>query len=238
MITATLPRVLGVYEVCARFRDETAQYLRGESESDQYNQEVIRRAVVERDEVCWEQLYGVYHDQVLYWCRQAGARWIDDPEEMVALTWEKFWRCYTPEKFAASPGAGGALRYLKMCARSVVVDAARRRAALQRLGTEGHQHAAAVLAPDEELAGIDARDRFWAIVESCLRDDRERALMRLMFELGLRSADVQACRPELFPTVADVYRTTRNILDRLRRNRDLAVWLGEGGLETAASRGW
>jgi DNA-directed RNA polymerase specialized sigma24 family protein len=222
-----------VLEVCARFREETARYLRGEAESDQYNQEVIRRAVMDGDDICWRELYTVYHDQVLHWCRQAGARWIDDPEEMVALTWEKFWRCYTPEKLAASPGAGGALRYLKMCARSVVIDAARRRAALQRIDLGATDHADASLSPDESLAEEDARLIFWEIVESCLRDEREHVLVTLMFEVGLRSADVQAARPELFPTVADVYRTTRNILDRLRRNRDLQAWLAEGGLDVA-----
>jgi hypothetical protein len=153
----------------------------------------------------------------------------------VALTWEKFWRCYTPEKLAASPGAGGALRYLKMCARSVVVDAARRRAALQRIDHDGEDRPDDSLSPDDSLAEEDARMIFWEIVDGCLRDDRERLLVQLMFEIGLRSADVQAARPDLFPTVADVYRTTRNILDRLRRSRDLQAWLAEGGLDVGPS---
>jgi hypothetical protein len=123
-----------------------------------------------------------------------------------------------------------------MCARSVVVDAARRRAALQRTAHDDQDRAATAPAPDDALADADARQIFWEIVQGCLREERERLLVQLMFELGLRSAEVQAARPDLFPTVADVYRTTRNILDRLRRNRDLQAWLAEGDLDVRLSR--
>jgi hypothetical protein len=46
--------------------------------------------------------------------------------------------------------------------------------------------------------------------------------------LGLTSAEVQRRRPDLFPAVGEVYRVTRNLLDRLRRSPEMARWMREG----------
>ncbi len=54
-------------------------------------------------------------------------------------------------------------------------------------------------------------------------------LIYLKYELGLKSAEIQARRPDLFPSVGDVYRLERNILDRLRRSEALERWFAEGG---------
>ena len=56
------------------------------------------------------------------------------------------------------------------------------------------------------------------LIDSHLSSEEERALIYLKYELGLKSAEVQGRRPDLFPTVNDVYRVTRNLLDRLRRS--------------------
>jgi len=117
------------------------------------------------------------------------------------------------------------LRYLKMCARSAAIDAARTRAPALSLDESPVEEAdrAPVLA--EAHAERDAHARFWSIVNATLRDERERILAHLMYERGLKSAEVQAKRPDLFPTAAEVYRVTRNVLDRLKRNRDLLAWI-------------
>jgi len=61
---------LSTVDVCQRCRDETANYRRREAHDDRYCFEMIRRAVAERDEHCWQELYAIYHDQVLSWCRR------------------------------------------------------------------------------------------------------------------------------------------------------------------------
>src|SRR5438045_3365874 len=113
---------LSTVDVCRRCRDETANYRRREAHDDRYCFEMIRRAVAERDDHCWQELYAIYHDQVLSWCRRAGSASTADPDEMVVLAWGKFWHSYTPDKLATSSGTAGVLKYLQLCAYSVVTD--------------------------------------------------------------------------------------------------------------------
>jgi hypothetical protein len=74
------------------------------------------------------------------------------------------------------------------------------------------------------VAEAEGRARLRELVLRHARDERDRAIIALSYELGLRSAAVQAARPDLFPTVADVYRATRNLLDRLGRSHELRAW--------------
>src|SRR5690348_13302436 len=119
------PDRLSIEALCRRCREETARYRRGQSYDDRFCFDVFRRAVVERDDACWEQLNAIYREQVAAWCRRAGASQPTDVEELAVLAWEKFWASFTPQKLAASNGSAGVLRYLQMCAHSVVVDAHR-----------------------------------------------------------------------------------------------------------------
>jgi hypothetical protein len=75
-----------------------------------------------------------------------------------------------------------------------------------------------------DIDRIDA-PAFWCLIEEHLRDVRDRLLVHLTYELGLRPAEIQERHPDQFPSVRDVYRITRNILDRLRRSTSLATWL-------------
>ena len=218
------PASLSVAELCRRAREETARYARGEPYDEGICYELLRRAIAEQDERCWQEVYALYHEQVLSWCRRAAAGHVADHEELAALTWAKFWRSYTPAKLSPAGGTAAVLRYLKMCARSVVVDAARASSRTvpleERLGA-WEDTASAAEAP---LAHMD-RAALWELVDRRLRDERERVLVFLLYEVGLRPADLPARRPDLFPTVREVYRVTRNVLDRLRRCRELAAWL-------------
>jgi hypothetical protein len=153
-------------------------------------------------------------------------------DEAVTRTWEKFWANYTPEKLAAAGAVAAVLSYLRMCARSVVMDVARERQRAARataalpIDHAAVEQAASTPAPDEGVAANDAAEFIWRVIDRSLRDERERVLVRLTFELGLRPAQVHARRPDLFPTAAEVYRVTRNILDRLRRTPELRNWRG------------
>ena len=51
--------------------------------------------------------------------------------------------------------------------------------------------------------------------------EQERLLVCLMYVHGLKPSEVCAGYARLFPSVEDVYRVKRNLLERLRRNRRL-----------------
>jgi len=207
-----------------RCSEEVARYRRGEACDDSFSFELFRRAVVARDEVAWQSLHGIFNEQVHSWCRLATLGRSTDAEELVCVTWEKFWLNFTPAKLAAASGGPGVLRYLKMCARSAAIDAARSRAPAFSLDESPVEEADRKPVLSEAHAEREAHACFWAIVNDTLRDDRERVLAYLMYERGLRSCEVQAKRPDLFPSASEVYRVTRNLLDRLKRNRALLAW--------------
>jgi DNA-directed RNA polymerase specialized sigma24 family protein len=230
MSSELYPEMLPVASLCRLCREQTARFRRGEEHDDRFCFEVVRRSIVQRDDDCWAELHAIYHDLVLSWCRASGGSLGLDPEELVASTWVKFWRSYTPDKLALAPGTSAVLAYLKMCAHSVTVDEARSRRALVPLDESHPLEHEEEASPGDLFAIEAARVDLWKIIDGHLRDERERVLMHLAYELRLKSAEVQRARPDLFPTVADVYRISRNILDRLKRSRELRGWIEEDGL--------
>lgn len=189
---------------------------------------LFRRAIIAGDQACWNELFTLYHGQVQAWCRLAGARDTDHLDDLALGTWERFWQNYTPAKFAAGGGLASALAYLKLCARSVVIDAF-------RAGGRAIRRSAAALPPSEPAGSPPEQavdPDFWAIIGRYLRSEQELVLVRLKYVLDLKPAEIQALRPDLFPTIASVYRVTRNVLDRLGRSAELRSCLrATGSLE-------
>jgi DNA-directed RNA polymerase specialized sigma24 family protein len=187
---------------------------------------MIRMAVVERNDQCWEAMVDIYRDHVHGWCRRAGAH-DDDLDGLATDTWERFWRSYTPEKLAgAGQSTAAVLTYLRMCAYSVVLDEARRRGRQTQLVESSQDTAGAADMPRGGLVEAADAPAFWALVDGFLRDDRERLVVRLTYANDLRPAEIQQLHPELFPSVTDVYKISRNLLDRMRRSPALSRWLG------------
>jgi hypothetical protein len=204
--------------------EQVSRYRRGESCDDSFTFELFRRAVVKRDERAWLSLHAIFNDQMQAWCRLTSCDRSLDADDLASVAWERFWLYFTPAKLDAANGAPGILRYLKMCARSATIDAARAQLQTVSLDLSPVEEADRDPSPADAHADADRRGRFWAIVNGTLRDDSERVLAHLVYERGLKSSEVQARHSDLFPTVGDVYRVTRNVLDRLKRNRALLDW--------------
>jgi DNA-directed RNA polymerase specialized sigma24 family protein len=216
---------LTVQDLCEGSRAETARRARGEARNDHFSFELIRRAIAERDDESWQGLIEIYHGLVVSWCLRSGAN-AADCDDLAGATWVKFWQSFTPDKLANAEGSTSAvLGYLKLCAHSVALDEARRRARLVPLNDgRGDAEVAEAAAPEADIERIDAI-ALWQLVEEHLHDDRERLLVSLTYHMNLRPAEIHRRRPDLFPTVQDVYRITRNILDRLRHSKRLAAWV-------------
>jgi DNA-directed RNA polymerase specialized sigma24 family protein len=181
----------------------------------------------------------IYQTQVAGWCRLASAGSQVSAEDLIALTWERFWSSFGPAKFDQAENTASVQRYLKACAFSAAIDAAREQARtisldqprLTRSGdssTLGESLVDSTPTAEERIADEAARRSLWEVVEKHLNSEEERAFVYLKYELGLKSAEIQSRRPDLFPSVNDVYRTTRNLLDRLRRSPELIEWMGGG----------
>jgi DNA-directed RNA polymerase specialized sigma24 family protein len=215
---------------------EEQRFRRGEPRDDCYALEVFRRAVVEGDDAAWEALQSLYQRQVFGWSR--GLNTGASIENVAALAWEKFWQCFKADKFARAEGLPAIQRYLKACVQTTVIDTARQERQTSLLSLDRHSEFgdrdAPSLAeslvdtdplPEESLVQDEERGSIRQIVSQYVRSNHDRAIIHLRYELGLTSAEIQARRPDLFPIVADVYQTTRNLLDRLRRDHALQTSL-------------
>ena len=196
--------------------------------------ELFRRAICEGDQAAWETVVARYRGLVICWTRrhQVAALLEDDAEYWVNRTFERFWVALTPARFQHFSALAAVLGYLRLCAHSVLLDAARsERSSLAARGPQPHAGAGATAHPvavAEPSASVEAlaltrceQERFWHAVTRGLPDPSERLLVHLAFARGLPPREIQRRHPQRFPTTADVYRVKRKALDRLRRNAAL-----------------
>jgi RNA polymerase sigma factor (sigma-70 family) len=208
---------LATTELARLGAEEMARYRSGAPVAGAYGFELFRRAVVDRDELAWVNLYAQYGPLVRYW---VGPETEDGvAEDVVAAAFERFWQALDAATFDQFAALSAVLRYLKLCARSARLDrrrAARARAREKPLDETVH----ALPAPDnleEQLARAGEADAFWRMVGASLATERERAVVYLCYVCGLTPREICARYGAQFPEVAVVYRIKRVALDRLRR---------------------
>ena len=221
MIDVRAPEQLTVAELVQTARHEIAQFLRGQPADDAYAFVLFRRAIARGDELAWSGLYDLYHIIVSVWiARQAPALLHEDREALTNETFAKFYRSISPEKVERFPSVQALLAYLKRCAWSVTADYCRSQQARIREETFEFLDQAPVLDdPADVVAAQFAAQEFWRIIDREVTDSEERLILRAMCALGLSPRQLQQRYPLLFPTVDDIYRIRRNVLERLRRNQ-------------------
>jgi len=134
----------------------------------------------------------------------------------------------TPVKFDRFGDLKALLRYLKMCANSAIVDFNRgQELAMLDEGSDSEDLRSAP-APgnieEDTIARVD-RSHFWRLIEERLISDQERVAIYASFVTGMKPAEVIAQYPGLYRDIKDVYRAKQNVLERLRRDRELASLL-------------
>jgi hypothetical protein len=204
---------------------ETSRFQRGEPSDDQYCRELFRRAVCEREQMAWDAIVTQYRGIVLAWIRQhpASAAAQEDDEFWVNRAFERFWMALGPERFALFPDLRSLLKYLKLCVHSVLLDGVRARHATRLEPLEQAPAERTAEGADIEALAVGrlAGGELWQAIEAALPDESERLLIYLSYALDLKPRQIQERHPALYPTVADVYRIKRNVLDRLRRSDEL-----------------
>lgn len=207
-----------------RCATESERFYRGQPHDTRYSYELFRRALVERNEAAWEQLYRHYSSLVEGWVRRSGAFTSsgESSEYFVVGAFTKLWRAITPDRFYSFPTLASLLHYLQLCATSVVIDSVRAQSWAEMLPEEKinlsltPQHS-----PDEEAVNRVQREEFWRLIDAQLHDEVERVVVYWSFVIGLTPRAIFAKRNDLFASVNDVYNVKRNVLGRLGRNSKL-----------------
>jgi hypothetical protein len=192
---------------------------------------LFRRALEGRDPGAWEVLMGRYRGLVLDWVRRSVRAPVprEHEDDWVTRAFERFWLAVGPEGNRFRDLAA-ALRYLKLCVRSVVLDDVRARLSApaesiddldeHRALSEGFG-STGVRGVEDAVIDRSATGDLWQLVLRELNGLAEQIVAYCAFVQGMKPGEIAARHPQHFTSVGDVYRTKRNALDRLRRSPQL-----------------
>src|SRR5215469_6975405 len=109
-----------------------------------------------------------------------------------------------------------------MCLGTVLLDEARARRRQGSVAIDNGRPDARVTGDmSNAVIGRLARRDLWKAIECELTDPTQRLVARLSFVSALSPREILAHHPEKFQSVFEVYRTKRNMIDRLRRSQAL-----------------
>lgn len=223
------PSQMDLATLMRRCAAESERFYRGQQHDTRYSYELFRRALVERSEGAWEQLYQHYSGLVEGWVRRSSAFTSsgESSEYFVVGAFTKFWRAVTPDRFDAFPTLASLLHYLQLCATSVVIDSVRAQSWAEILPEDSvNPSHVPQYSPDEEAMSRVHREEFWRFIDEQLNGESERIVVYCSFVLGLTPRAIYARRTDLFASVNDVYNVKRNVLGRLSRNPQLRQLIG------------
>ena len=221
-----LPAQMSLSALADRCMREIEKYRRNEPYNDRYCLEMFHRAMVKHDPVAWELLQQHFSPTVKAWMRNHPQREVacrHQPEEdYVHDTFVRIWQT-SMRNILEFDSMAAALRYLKLSLQGAIIDTLR-----------AYSRPKEVLLPDpgsdmhyvEEPATEDDYESqdLWDTLKSLISNERERRLAYLLYVDGLKSREIVRYCSEEFNSIQEIYRLTRNIVERLMRNRDQFHW--------------
>jgi hypothetical protein len=222
---ATDLRHLTIGELRTRAQTRERGVTRWGVNEDEAGLELFRRAITECDDQAWQAVMDVYRDVLVVQMRRRALRGLisEDDGFCVDRAFQRFWHATThrhAERRQSFDDLASILKYLKLCLGSVLLDEARLRRR-QACASLDEAPVEAQVCPDSTsgvIAGLARRD-LWEAVARELPDANERLVARLSFVAALTPREILGRHPEKFADVVDVYRTKRNMIERLRRSQ-------------------
>jgi len=223
-------RLLTIAGIAHRCRQETEHFFQRQSYDPWYCFELLRRAIVDRNQRAWELVYNQYRPLVAGWVKRHSA-FPGSGEEIqyfVNRAFEKMWMALTPDKFSHFSDLKSLLRYLQMCVHSVILDQVRVAeqavVGVEAEDLDAESNATGTVVENQALARVH-RQELWDQINARLHDEKERQVVYASFVLALKPRELCAQFRETFRDVQEVYRVKENVLARLRRDAELLEFL-------------
>jgi len=217
-------RDLPLLELRALAQAQELNYARGDVTDDAAGLELFRRATIDEDDAAWEVITQVYRGLLVAQASRRVVRGlvVEDDGFCVDRAFQRFWRASRNGHVRQFNDLASILKYLKMCLGSVLLDQARARRRQAWVSIDDVAPEMCVSAdPSVQVIGHLTGNELWKIIDDELVDPNERLVARLSFVSGLTPREILARHPDRFQDVFDVYRTKRNMIERLRRSRAL-----------------
>ena len=204
---------------------EVCKYRRHEANDDRYCLEIFRRAVVQRNREAWNILYTQFYESVCLWFRrhpyrEAALRY-ETEKNYVDDTFKRFWQWSSKQQGLEFSSLAAVLKALHLCLNSSILDTLRTYARSKEEPIPENGQADSGLFQAEDSYN---QDDWWPIIASILANPRERRVIYLLYHCGLKPREIIQRCPGEFADEQEIYRLTRNGLERLRRNGDTLRW--------------
>ena len=212
-----------ITELIEEARRETALFQRRQATESACSYELWRRAIVLRDDWAWAAVYRLYAPVVSAWIVLRAPGLVgEDLDVLVNQAFARFAHAMTEQKWRDFACVGALLGYLKRCAHSAAADSRR---------WQPRQHDALDSLPVSceplirDCADIvmerQAAQELWRLVCSEAPAHEEQLVLLLVVAQGMSPRALQQRYPTVFPSVQDIYRIRRNVIERLQRNKEL-----------------
>ena len=180
-------------------------------EADVEGYELFRHAIVERDERAWATIHAHYRPLQLAWASRCGASTATNEAaaDIADHALARAWAALGPESFTAFPTLAHVLAYLRACVRTTAIDCARAQTAAERSVIS----ADAIDSPEQIVLADFGRTALWHLVLGLVASPTEHVALVTSCVYGLPPRAIQSRYPQLFPDVAAVYTTKRNLLN-------------------------
>lgn len=225
MRTTPLPELLTITELIQQTRREIASFQRRQGADGGYGYELFRRAIVLRDDLAWSAIYELYHAVVGSWILSQARKPVGENfEALVNEAFARFAHAMNGEKWRDFACVSALIGYLKCCAKSAATDYCRWRQ------PRWHEDPLESLSSSQEPLSADcaesvmerlAAQEVWAIVFRATPLPEERLVLDLHIARGMHPRELQKRYPAIFPTVQEIYRIRRRVIERLQRNKEL-----------------
>ena len=210
-------------QLAERCLQEMRRYRENQEHDDQYCLELFHRAVIAGDQDAWEVLQTSFTPIMHGWLRRHPKREVacrlDSEENYIAMAFVRFWQATVHNQRVEFHSLAGAMRYLQASLNGAIMDALRAYARPREipLPDPGFADEPMVEDEDELCSSLEA-------INTLLTSPVERRIAYLLFYCGLKPRDIVKHCPLEFPTVRDVYRLRRNIMEKLQRNIQALRW--------------
>jgi DNA-directed RNA polymerase specialized sigma24 family protein len=214
-------RSLPLAVLLAASHAETRTWSRGEGSDQRFGLELLRRAIAAEDPMAWQAFVEQHTNFVLAHIHRnaAHAEVAEDDRFWVDRTFQRFAGAITPARLDQFQHVGAALRYLAMCAQSVLLDELRRRRRRQHTSLEAlSESIPARVDVEQAVIATAAAQEVWGTIVGELQDESEQLVARLSFLYGYKPGEIHAQHRDRFSSIGEVYRTKRRLLERLRRS--------------------
>jgi hypothetical protein len=201
-------------ELAAHCVGEINNFRRGESGTEKYSVELLRRAIERGEEEARAWIQQCFSELVLSWfsCHpnRGTASELDREENYVAQTFERFWQATALNPDIEFKSIAGALQYLHACLNGAIIDTLRAYSRSKKIP----------LADSGKSVELRIESKFgrtdvWDSLKKVIPNGNEQRLAYLLFHCGLKPRQIMLFCPNEFHDVHDINRMRSNLLNRL-----------------------